>query len=335
MSSTKTSLPSATNYTCFIEKPIVLPEDGVISHYVKDKSCLHIFGGGTRNGTTFGVLDCELEEKSQANDRIDKITKAIDLATVGINSNSQVDAYWIKNYIFVIQLEKKNSFHVYSMTHRRWIVDIDTTSNSMGIPQTFVSKYDLNHVSRESRSLLFTNYTATAYLLVITHLSNIYFYSLTSVRRPKLIATRKIENNIMYYQHGMLCVSRSKDCIKILLLGTSSISDKIGFLSTFVELKIEFLHENAFSGCIRNASMFESNVSIQQKVIKNISVVDDRGPTFGVDTRIYNFGCVLFNSTNDDTIIALIGGSSNDGSIIFYNYTKNEVIVVSKVCTVI
>ena len=197
MNSTKTSSPSATtHYTCFIEKPIVLPEDGAIHQYVKDESCLHIFGGV--NGTTFGMLDCELETKSQddINNKIHKSTKAIDLATVGINSNSQVDAYWINNYIFVTEPEKKNTFHVYSMTHHRWLTDVGTTSKSIGSPHTLVSK----SVSRESRSLLFTNHTNTAYLLIITHLSSIYFYSLTSIQRPKLIATRKIENNIMYCQ---------------------------------------------------------------------------------------------------------------------------------------
>ena len=180
-------------------------------------------------------------------------------------------------------------FNVYDLKENSWLFK-GGLNNAINFEKQFNSSH--------ARALMFQGK-----YLVVSYREYLHVYCFSYLKKPQLIETFNLKqdfglNNASYTEHGMLCIEKKGDHMKLLLFGGRSNK----FLQSISEI---ILCVNDKNICIKHAK--------QLKLSNQVKMSEDRC----VDN--FCFHCILNKS---ERMIVILNGSSQNGDIICFNYDK-------------
>ena len=149
--------------------------------------------------------------------------------------------------------------------------------------------------------------------------SNIHLYNISNLNEPTHIKTYNLSSNanreLKFSQHGMQCIEKDGNKIKLLLFGGRGIA----FIESFVEIMINFKDDATFDdiNSIRNTIDFDNKINIAQSTIDLFHT----NQNLDID-RCYDFGFVSIVNGENQRCIVIVGGDGyqdSDQSIMLYN----------------
>ena len=306
--------PYDVSFIPFVQSSVSCNDD-IYSNHEDPFMC--IFGGTRENQTLLVELKCNIQDK---NDKIDPITnnnintkeiefikhEKIDTSDIGMNKGEYVRSLLIKNdtkygkCIIVIVFTAR--YNVYLMNENKWLFGNEN--------KEMAGLYEMGWMG-SFRTLFFDNH-----LLIISRKEWLFFYDLTNFdKEMKLI--KKYDIGDEYQYHGMECIEKNKNNIKIVLIGGY---DSGPFFQSFLQCDINI-------AATRENSKNSTNgyeITIEQKQLElNLDNVKNE---LDCDT-FTNFQMQTLNMLNmkNERIIAIIGGINDSQSLMLFNYDKMSV----------